>query len=109
MKLFGISDEPEAPGKPEVVDWDKDHVDLKWEKPKSDGGNPIKKYVIEKKEKYGQWVPACEVPGDAETATVPDLEHKKEYEFRVKAVNDAGPSPPSLASNPQIAKPRFRE
>ncbi len=26
-------DEPSAPGKPEVSDWDKDHVDLEWQPP----------------------------------------------------------------------------
>lgn len=40
------------PGKPndiEVVDWDKDHADLKWTKPENDGGAPITGYVIEYK------------------------------------------------------------
>ena len=26
-------DEPSAPGKPDITDWDKDHVDLEWEAP----------------------------------------------------------------------------
>lgn len=26
-------DEPSAPGKPDVFDWDKDHVDLQWQPP----------------------------------------------------------------------------
>lgn len=26
-------DEPSAPGKPEIFDWDKDHVDLQWQEP----------------------------------------------------------------------------
>jgi hypothetical protein len=26
-------DEPSAPGKPDVYDWDKDHVDLEWQTP----------------------------------------------------------------------------
>ena len=50
-----FTDPPSAPGKPEIVDYDKDHVDLKWAPPKSDGGAPIKKYVIEKKPKFGDW------------------------------------------------------
>ena len=50
-----VLDPPSAPGKPEIVDYDKDHVDLKWAAPKSDGGAPIKKYVIEKKPKFGDW------------------------------------------------------
>lgn len=33
----------------EVVDWDKDHADLKWKTPETDGGAPITGYVIEYK------------------------------------------------------------
>jgi len=40
-------DEPTKPKDVEVVDWDKDHADLKWTKPDSDGGAPITGYVIE--------------------------------------------------------------
>ncbi len=39
-------DEPEKPGTPEIVDWDKDHVDLEWTAPISDGGAPIEKLVV---------------------------------------------------------------
>ncbi|VDM35103.1 unnamed protein product, partial [Hydatigera taeniaeformis] len=43
-------DEPEAPGKPEIVDHDKDRIDLRWEPPASDGGAPIIGYHVERKE-----------------------------------------------------------
>lgn len=57
-----FSDEPGKPGTPEVVDWDKDHVDLKWQKPIKDGGAPITGYIIEKREVGSpKWVKACEV------------------------------------------------
>lgn len=46
---------PGKPGIPDIVDWDVDRVDLKWEAPKDTGGAPITKYIIEKKEKYGTW------------------------------------------------------
>lgn len=46
---------------PTVTDWDKDHVDLKWTPPKEDGGAPITGYVVEKKDKFGQWEKALEV------------------------------------------------
>lgn len=48
-------DPPGKPGKPEVVDYDKDQAEIKWTPSKSDGGNPIQKYVIEKKAKGGDW------------------------------------------------------
>lgn len=42
-------DEPGKPKGVELVDWDKDHADLKWQKPDNDGGAPITGYVIEYK------------------------------------------------------------
>ncbi|KAL3252348.1 hypothetical protein MRX96_017667 [Rhipicephalus microplus] len=101
-------DAPSAPGKPEATDWNKDHVDLKWTPPDKDGGAPISHYVIEKKEKNSpRWEKAAEVPGDQCKGTAPFLDEGKEYEFRVIAVNKAGPGEPSEASKPVVAKPRF--
>ncbi|TMS38626.1 hypothetical protein L596_005310 [Steinernema carpocapsae] len=99
-------DRPDKPGKPEATDWDNDHVDLKWDPPVSDGGAPIEEYQIEKRSKYGRWEPAISVSGDQTNATVPDLTAGEEYEFRIVAVNKGGPSDPSDASKPVIAKPR---
>lgn len=46
------------------------------------------------------------MPADQTTATVPNLIQGQPYEFRVKAVNKAGPGQPSDATDPVIAKPR---
>ena len=56
-----IADEPDAPKNLKATDWDKDHVDLKWELPVNDGGSPITGYLVEKKDKYGNWEKALEV------------------------------------------------
>ena len=45
--LIIFADEPGKPSNVQVVDWDKDHADLKWIKPESDGGAPITGYIIE--------------------------------------------------------------
>ncbi|XP_014665457.1 PREDICTED: twitchin-like isoform X3 [Priapulus caudatus] len=100
-------DEPGQPGTPEVTDWDIDHIDIKWAPPANDGGAPIEKYVIEMKDKAkGTWEPGTEVRGDKHDATIPNLEEDHDYEFRVIAVNKAGPGEPSEASRQQRAKPR---
>ena len=44
------TDPPEKPERPDLVNWDKDFVDLKWKKPK-DGGAPITGYIIEARDK----------------------------------------------------------
>lgn len=58
-----FSDEPSAPGKPLVMDWDQNHVELEWTPPKSDGGRPLTGYIVQKKEKGSPyWVNAVHVP-----------------------------------------------
>nr|CAD7424747.1 unnamed protein product [Timema monikensis] len=99
-------DEPNKPENLQATDWDKDHVDLKWTPPKEDGGSPITGYIVEKKDKYGQWEKALEVPAGQTKATVPDLVEGQPYEFRVKAVNAAGPGEPSNETPTIWAKPR---
>ncbi|GIY64293.1 twitchin [Caerostris darwini] len=99
-------DEPGKPGALEVTDWDKDHIDLKWTAPETDGGSPITGYLVEVKDKLGNWVKAMEVPAGQTTASVPDLVQGQSYEFRVKAVNKAGPGEPSNETPPVVAKPR---
>lgn len=101
-------DEPGKPEGLELVDWDKDHADMKWKRPESDGGAPITGYVVEFKEKFAKdWVTGIEVPADKLSATVPGLKEGAQYEFRVRAINKAGPGAPSDATKPIIAKSRF--
>jgi hypothetical protein len=71
-----------------------------------DGGAPIEKYIIEKKGPIGDWEAAEEVLADKTTATVGNLKQGNSYQFRVKAVNKAGPSAASNPSRSVVAKPR---
>lgn len=45
------ADEPSKPGLPEITDYDNESVTLKWTPPDNDGGAPIEKYIIEKKDR----------------------------------------------------------
>lgn len=100
--------EPDAPGKPELKDWDRRHADLKWTAPKNDGGAPITGYIIEKKDQFSsKWQKAVEVPGNKLEASVPDLIEGQKYQFRVRAVNKGGQSKPSQPSETLLAKDRF--
>nr|XP_040219909.2 twitchin isoform X7 [Anopheles coluzzii] len=99
-------DEPSAPRDCKATDWGTDFVKLAWQPPVSDGGSPITGYVVEVKDKYGEWERKMTAPADATAATVPDLLEGQKYEFRVRAVNDAGPSDPSNATPPIVCKPR---
>lgn len=55
------------------------------------------------------WVDTATVPGDRTTGKVENIEEGHEYEFRIVAVNKAGPSEPSDTSKSVIAKPRKRK
>jgi hypothetical protein len=46
-----ITAEPGQPGTPECASRDRDHIEVKWSPPRNDGGNPIKGYIIERREK----------------------------------------------------------
>ncbi|KAL1383363.1 hypothetical protein pipiens_013162 [Culex pipiens pipiens] len=97
-------DEPSAPRDCKATDWGPDFVQLVWQPPVSDGGSPVTGYVVEVKDKYGEWERKMQVPASATEAFVPDLMEGQKYEFRVRAVNDAGPSDPSNATPPIICK-----
>lgn len=101
----------EAPGKPGVPkpeDWDVNRVDLVWDKPKNNGGAPITGYIVEKKEKFStNWEEALVTDGPEPKGRVEGLREGATYQFRVRAVNKAGPGDPSDASQPHVAKARF--
>lgn len=100
-------DKPGQPSTPEVKDWDKDRVELTWDPPAKDGGAKIQEYIIEKKRKGStQWTKAATVDGDSTTGKATGLETGETYQFRVIAVNIAGPGEPSEATKPVLVKPR---
>lgn len=65
-------------------------------------------YIVEMKSKFDpNFVKAVEVTGNTCKAKVPKLEEGNQYQFRVRAVNKAGPGEASEPTLPHIAKPRF--
>lgn len=101
-------DEPSKPFPPEIVDWDKEHVDLKWKPPEKDGGSPITDYQIEYKDKFSpEWTKGPKVPGEQNHCRVKNLKENMAYQFRLIAINKAGPSEPSDPTKPHQVKARF--
>ena len=100
------------PGPPtdlDIADWDKDRVDLKWQRPSKDGGAPITGYAVECKERFSsEWVTCLSTDTDATEGSVKDvIVEGKSYEFRVRAVNKAGPGAPSEPTKQVVVKSRF--
>lgn len=99
IRALNVSDAPDAPGVPTVKDVDKDYVELEWTPPFRDGGARITGYVVEKKQAgSNEWVPATAdgKPVSGTSAKVDGLTENADYEFRVRAVNAAGPGEPSI-------------
>ena len=92
------------PGAPHVDGVTPNSVALSWTKPTDTGGGKIQGYVVEVKPKNGDWAPATPFPVKENECTVPNLKEGQEYEFRVKAVNEAGPGNPSISTGPVVAE-----
>ena len=59
-------------------------------------------YIVEKMPArgHGNWTPVNMTPVKETTFKVPNLIEDSEWEFRVVAVNDAGPGKPSKTTGP---------
>ena len=91
-----------------MSDVNKDHISVKWEKPKSDGGTPVTGYIIDI-----CCFPSLEfknvakVDGDVTTFTADGLSEGGKYYLRVRAENDVGLSEAVEFQKPVVAKLPF--
>lgn len=106
-----ISGLPEPPRNVRYVDWDVDRIDLEWDVPLNDGGAPILHYTVEMRiVKPGEaWQQVGQSDGPKRFFSKTGLKKGEKYQFRVRAVNKAGPSEPSEPSQAMICKARKRE
>lgn len=103
--LFLYLDPPDAPDAPEITDYNSTYIKLKWDKPKKDGGNPITGYNVEMRTKgTNNWVPCTKYPTKTPEYTASGLREGQTYEFRVAAINGAGPGAPSKPTKAQKAE-----
>lgn len=82
---------------------------VNWEEPEHDGGSPITGYWLERKETTGKrWTRVNRDPIKPMTLgvsyKVTGLIEGSEYQFRVSAINAAGVGPPSMPSDPALAR-----
>lgn len=87
---------PSAPQGPmQFSDLTDKSVTISWRAPASDGGLPLKEYVLERRDtKRTSWAPVDKVSPDITSYTVQNLVVGNDYYFRVMAVNEEGTSPP---------------
>uniref|UniRef100_A0A8C6L749 Fibronectin type-III domain-containing protein n=1 Tax=Nothobranchius furzeri TaxID=105023 RepID=A0A8C6L749_NOTFU len=91
----------------DVVDTTNSTASLVWLKPEHDGGSRIRGYVVEFRAKgTDNWIVYGETK--LQKILVEGLSENTEYDFRVKAKNDAGISEPqSTFSSVVIKEPRI--
>lgn len=69
---------------------------ITWSASTNDGGKPIKGYIVEGRTAYNpRWMKLTRAPVRELEYTCYDLLEGDEFEFRVVAVNEVGPSKPS--------------
>ena len=89
---------PGSPKGVEAVPASDTSLYVKWSAPSGSRGPEVTAYLIEYKQKSGEWEIAAEVGGDA-GAFVHDVPNPKtSYSYRVTAINEVGSSAPSGAS-----------
>uniref|UniRef100_A0A3P9CQI4 Titin n=1 Tax=Maylandia zebra TaxID=106582 RepID=A0A3P9CQI4_9CICH len=87
------TEEPAPPKRLDVVDTTNSTASLVWLKPEHDGGSRIRGYIVEFRAKgTDHWVVSGETK--SQKMLVEGLIENTEYDFRVKAKNDAGISEP---------------
>uniref|UniRef100_A0A8C7GPA5 Myosin binding protein C3 n=1 Tax=Oncorhynchus kisutch TaxID=8019 RepID=A0A8C7GPA5_ONCKI len=98
-----VVDAPDPPSAPRILSVGEDSCVVQWDPPKSDGGNPIIGYVLERKKKKSyRWMRLNFDPYTDTTYEAKRMIEGVEYEMRVYAVNAIGMSCHSAASQPFI-------
>ncbi|NXD42935.1 MYOM3 protein, partial [Copsychus sechellarum] len=102
-----------APGSPLSVkchDVNRDCLVLSWVPPSHDGGSPILGYLIERCVAGSQeWLQCSARPVRSCRCPVLGLAEGQTYQFRVRAVNKAGTSHPSKATDPVTTRDPSRD
>ena len=99
-------DVPGPPSNLRPTTVEKDSITVDWNKPRYDGGRPIKTYLVEYMDAAarGAWIPADTVDSFTTSLRVPNLTEGKEYYFRVFAENEIGKSEPCEMKYPVRTK-----
>lgn len=83
---------------------------MEWDPPRDNGGNPVTHYDVERRDqKTGRWIKVNTMPVMGTKYSDDRVTPGHGYEYRIVAVNKAGPGKPSDPSELTFAKPKFEE
>ncbi|XP_024912103.1 immunoglobulin superfamily member 22 isoform X2 [Cynoglossus semilaevis] len=117
---LNVIDHPKPPqGTVEFSELSGRCIKMKWKAPRDNGGKPITGFVIERRAAGKKsWTRTGEVDSSATTFTDDQVDEGQMYQYRIRAVNEAGMSepleteevragepvaPPGTASQPQVS------
>ena len=92
------------PGQPVVDKVSSNSIALHWNTPSNTGNGKLQGYIVEIKPTGSDWKVINVEPVRKPKVVVHGLKEGQEYQFRVKAVNEAGRGAPSTATAPVVAK-----
>ena len=105
-----FADKPSPPRDVRVKEVNKDYAVVTWDAPESDGGSPITGYLVEKKDAAKKnYIKADHTDANTLELKVTKLVEGKEYDIRVFAENEIGPSDPAGLPQPVKARLPFGE
>lgn len=101
-----ILDVPPPPQNLEITEIFQKSCVVSWKSPTDDGGAPLLHYLLERQDLSvkGGWHSVAEIPAGQYKYKCEDLVHKKEYKFRIRAVNKLGPGEPANYPKSILAK-----
>ena len=101
---------PDAPVNLEVVEVSRSHISIEWQPPRSDGGTPVRGYVVERRQSYStRFVRIAHGLTYNTYYRDNNVYEGVDYEYRVAAENEAGEGPHSNPVGPVIAREPFGE
>ena len=101
-------DVPDAPSKLEAVEVTANSITLEWREPRSDGGAPIRTYIVQRKQGYsGRFIRVSRAAIRDTYFRDNNVYEDADYEYRVAAENEAGEGAYSEETGPVRAKDPF--
>ena len=95
-----LLDIPSKPSRPTILEQTADHITVTWAPPISDGGSPILRYLVERREIRGpRWIRVHKSMVEEPPFVQSNLYEGAQYEFRVFAQNAIGLSEASEVSS----------